>query len=121
MLDTLQPGLTNSMTIEVVESLSPPHLAPTIVLSTPNMVQLMESCSLQTVQPHLGPTETTVGTHVNVSHEAAARGGETVTIDAELIETSKRRLTFAVVVRVEDRIIGQGTHERAVIDTARFA
>ncbi len=91
-----------------------------IVLSTPSMILLMEMASLYAAQPHLDDNETTVGTHVDVSHRAAARGGETVTVDSELITIDRRRLTFAVRVSVGDRTIGEGTHQRAVIDTAGF-
>ena len=120
MKDTLQTGATHQLTDTVREELSPPHLAPMVVLSTPSMIMLMEMASLHAAQSHLDDNETTVGTHVNVSHQAAAFDGETVTVDSELVEINKRRLTFSVSVTVGDRIIGQGTHERAVIDTSRI-
>ncbi len=120
MKDSLQPGVGHRIEVEIGEDMSPPHLAPVVVLSTPSMIELMEIASLQAAQPHLDGTETTVGTHVNVSHEAAAHGGERVTVSSELMEVAKRRLTFAVEARVGDRIVGRGTHQRAVVDTSRF-
>lgn len=120
MKDTLQPGVSRTMDVEVTADLSPPHLAPIIVLSTPSMIRLMEEASLEAAQPHLDANETSVGTHVNVSHQAAAGEGETVRVEAEVIDVSRRRITFAVAVRAGTRVIGEGTHERAVIDTSRF-
>lgn len=120
MKDSLQPGLTHHLSERVSAALSPPHLLPMIVLSTPSMIQLMEMASLYAAQPHLDDNETTVGTHVDVSHRAAARDGETVAVDSELITVDRRRLTFAVRVSVGDRVIGEGTHQRAVIDTTGF-
>lgn len=84
------------------------------------MILLMEMASLYAAVPHLDENETTVGTHVNVSHRAAAHEGETVTVESELISIDRRRLNFAVRVAVGDRIIGEGTHQRAVIDTSGF-
>lgn len=120
MKDSLQPGVGHSFEVEVTPDMSPPHLAPVVVLSTPKMIELMEVASLQAAQPHLDENETTVGTHVNVSHEAAAQGGEKVTVTSKLQEIAKRRLTFTVEARAGDRILGRGTHQRAVIDTSRF-
>ena len=120
MKDTLAPGLENTMSVTVSEDMSPAHL-PLKVLSTPSMIQLMEQTSLLAVAPHLDDKETTVGTHVCVSHAAAATAGEKVTINTRLVEVNKRRLKFEVSAKVGDRVLGEGTHERAVIDTARFS
>lgn len=119
MKDTLRVGLRHELTETVTEELSPPHLAPMVVLSTPSMIGLMEMASLLAAQPHLDDGETTVGTHVNVSHERAARGGEVVMFTSEILSINKRRMTFAVRASVGEHTIGQGTHERAVIDTNR--
>ncbi|MBK5266827.1 MAG: thioesterase family protein [Acidimicrobiia bacterium] len=121
MKDSLQVGVKHRLTEQVTEALSPPHLKPIVVLSTPNMILLMEMASLSAAQPHLDDHETTVGTHVNVSHLSAARQGDTVVVDSELIEINRRRLTFTVRVSVGDRLIGEGTHQRAVIDRSAFA
>lgn len=117
----LAPGLECTDRLVVTADMSPPHLAPTIVLSTPKMIELMEWAATNAVQPALGETRTSVGTHVDVSHEAAAREGEEITIHARLAEVDRRRLTFEVSVTVGDRVIGRGRHERFVIDRDRFA
>ena len=64
--------------------------------------------------------QTTVGTHVDVSHESAAREGEQVEFSCELLEVDGRRLTFAVAASVGERFVGRGTHRRHVIDRSRF-
>ena len=99
--------------------MSPPHL-PTVVLSTPAMIQLIEETCLQHVQEHLDENETTVGTHVCVSHAAAAGEGEEVTVSFRLSKIERRRLSFDTTVTCGDRVLSEGTHQRAVIDTSRF-
>lgn len=118
----LELGLVNRRTVTVTADLSPPHLAPIVVLSTPDMIRLMEETCTAAIQPMIeAADQTSVGVHVNVSHEAAAAGGEDVEVACELIEVDRRRLTFLVEARVGDRIIGRGTHQRHVIDRSRFA
>lgn len=118
----LEPGATHVSKTIVDESMSPPHLAPVVVLATPEMIWLMEEACTSAVQPLLEEGDrTTVGTHVDVSHESAARLGEEVLVEATLVAVHGPRLTFDVEARVGDRIIGRGTHRRHVIDRARFA
>jgi len=118
MKDSLIAGISGAADFEVTADMSPPHLAPRIVLSTPSMIQLMEQTSLQAMTEHLDGDETTVGTHVCVSHVAAAGGGDTVTIRFELAEVVKRRLKFNVSAHLGDTVLSEGTHERAVIKTS---
>jgi len=73
------------------------------------------------VQPHLDEGETTVGTHVCVSHQAAALEGEEITIRCRLTGIERRRLTFAVEVDTPTARISEGTHQRAVVSLARMA
>ncbi len=117
---TLTPGLTASEVHAVTPDLSPQHLPGVIVLSTPSMINLMELTSHRLVSPHLDDNETTVGTHVDVSHVAAAAGGEQVTVTSTLVGVKRNRLTFELAAHSGDRLIGEGTHERAVIDNSKF-
>jgi fluoroacetyl-CoA thioesterase len=119
MKDSLVPGISMRQDTEVTAAMAPPHL-PMAVLGTPMMVQLMEAASLFAIQPHLDDHEASVGTHVCFSHVGAAREGETVSITAHVTGIVKRRVTFECRAVVGDRLIGEGTHERAVIDTTRF-
>jgi predicted thioesterase len=84
------------------------------------MIGLMENAAWRLVQPHLGEGETTVGALVNVRHLAATPVGDTVTATAELVEISGRRLVFQVSARDSRQVIGEGTHERAIISLERF-
>lgn len=118
----LSAGATHSLTVPVSPEMTPAHLAPLVVLATPEMIRLMEEASTAAVQPALEETgQTTVGTHVDVSHEAAAREGDEVRVHAELVAIDGPRLTFRVEARVDDRVIGRGTHRRYVVDRSRFA
>jgi fluoroacetyl-CoA thioesterase len=116
---SLQSGLTADMTCTVAEDMSPPHL-PVKVLSTPAMIGLIERTCFACVQPHLDDTETTVGTHVNVSHTGSVRAGEGIKVDARLTDVNKRRLLFRVEVTGPRGSVSTGTHERAVIDLDRM-
>jgi fluoroacetyl-CoA thioesterase len=120
MKPSLAVGLSTEVQHTVTDAMSPAHL-PAKVLSTPSMVGLIEGTCLNCARPHLDAGETTVGTHVNVSHSGAARSGEQVTVKARLATINKRRLTFEVEVHSPRGVISQGTHERAVIDTSRFS
>jgi fluoroacetyl-CoA thioesterase len=90
------------------------------VFGTPMMIGLMENAAWRLVQPQLDEGETTVGTLVNVRHLAATPVGDTVTASAELVEIAGRRLVFRVSARDSRQLIGEGTHERALISLERF-
>jgi fluoroacetyl-CoA thioesterase len=91
------------------------------VLSTPQMILFMERTCRNLILPMLDPGHDTVGTHVNVSHCAAAPIGSTVIFTAELAKVTKRRVEFRVEVRLGEKVVGEGMHERAVIEVKRFA
>lgn len=117
----LAPGLKFSRTVTVTDDLTPAHLRNDAirVLSTPDMIRLIEGTAIEAVKPHLGPDQTTVGTRVDVSHLAATPVGMAVTITVELTEVDRRRLAFRVEVRDELDEAGRGTHERFIIDGAQ--
>jgi len=91
------------------------------VLSTPHMIGYMERTARNTVLPLLDQGYDTVGTHVNVAHLAAAPMGMTVTFRAEVTGVVERRVQFRVEAWDEKEKIGEGTHERAIINVAKFA
>ena len=91
------------------------------VLSTPQMILFMERSCRNLILAMLDPGHDSVGTHVNVAHSSAAPLGSKVTFSAELISIEDRRAEFRVQARLGDRIVGEGTHRRTVIDVARFA
>jgi len=91
------------------------------VLATPHMIGLMERTCRDTVLPQLETGYDTVGTHVDVYHLAAAPMGSNVRFTAEIAGVVERRVTFRVEAWDEKEKIGEGTHERAIINVAKFA
>jgi predicted thioesterase len=91
------------------------------VLSTPHMIGYMERTCRDTVLRFLEPGYDTVGTHVNVAHLGATPIGMCVTFTAEVIRVDGRRVEFRVEARDEKEKIGEGTHQRAIINVAKFA
>jgi predicted thioesterase len=85
------------------------------------MIGFMERTCRDTVLPLLDPGYDTVGTQVNVAHLAAAPMGMAVTFQAEVIGVNDRRIQFRVEAWDEKEKIGEGTHERAIINVAKFA
>lgn len=122
MQTSLPVGTRHTTVTRIGPEHTPAHLAPIVVLSTPEMIRLMEEASTAAVQDLLDPDDrTSVGVHIDVSHESAAREDEEVTVEAELVAVDGPRLTFRVEARCDDRVIGRGTHRRYVVDRSRFA
>lgn len=119
MAINLHPGIELIKKFTVTDDMAPPHL-PVKVLSTPSMILMIEMACRDAVQRELGENETTVGTHVNVSHDAPANSGDTVSVHVKLIEVQKRRLLFEVRVEGPKGVLSTGTHQRAVVDTSRM-
>lgn len=90
------------------------------VFATPCMIALMEKAALETVQPYLDEGQGTVGTRIEVSHLAATPVGMTVRAEAELTDIDRRRLSFSVRAYAGEELIGEGRHERFIIDSERF-
>jgi fluoroacetyl-CoA thioesterase len=124
----LQPGLWHARAITVTEALAVPAsgrpFAATTdmppVFATANMIALVEWTCVEVLAPYIGPEERTVGTHIDISHRAATPIGMTVTAHVELVAIEGRRLRFKVECRDEVNTIGDGVHERTVIDYGRF-
>lgn len=90
------------------------------VFGTPAMIALMEKTCLKSVEPYLQEGEGTVGTMLNVKHTAATPVGMKVTVESRLVEVDRRRLLFEVLAYDECGPIGEGTHERFVIQSDKF-
>ncbi|MDY3711044.1 MAG: thioesterase family protein [Agathobaculum sp.] len=92
------------------------------VFATPMMIAAIENTAAASVAPYLEEGKTTVGTLVNVTHVAATPLGMTVRIETELtdIAANGKILTFRVAAYDEVGLIGEGTHQRAVVDRTRF-
>jgi fluoroacetyl-CoA thioesterase len=90
------------------------------VFATPMMVTAMENAALNAVRDYLDPGESAVGTLVNVRHLAATPVGHRITAEAEVTKVDGRRIEFKVSARDETEEIGNGTHERMVVNLDRL-
>ena len=90
------------------------------VFATPMMVALVEKACSQSIKPYLEDGFGSVGTIVNIAHTAASPIGAKVCCESELVEIDNRRLIFKAVVRDGAGIVGEGTHERFIINEERF-
>lgn len=90
------------------------------VFSTPMMISLMEKAALLSIEPFLEKGQSSVGTHINVSHCSATPIGMKVWAETEVIEIDRRRVTFSVKAYDDRGLIGEGTHERFIIDIEKF-
>ena len=90
------------------------------VYATPMMIAEMENAAQSSVQPYLEEGEGTVGTRMNVSHVSATPVGMKVRIETELTQVDRRRLVFSVKAYDEAGLIGEGEHERFIIQNEKF-
>lgn len=92
------------------------------VFATPMMIAAIENTAAGSVAPYLEEGKTTVGTLVNVSHVAATPEGMEVRVETELVEIAPngKMLTFKVAAYDEAGLIGEGTHQRAIVAKERF-
>jgi fluoroacetyl-CoA thioesterase len=121
-LSALKPGLKGSVEITIGEEHTAPHVGSgrVRVLATPIMINLMEAAALQAVEGLLPAGHQTVGIHLDVTHVAATPVGMRVRAHAELTRVDKRTLWFRVHADDEKERIGEGRHERIVINLERF-
>jgi fluoroacetyl-CoA thioesterase len=127
-LDELKHGLRHSATIRVTEQLAVPASGRLLgataemppVFATANMIGFVEWTCVAALAPYLAPHQRTVGTRIEISHSAATPIGVDVTADVELVEIDGRRLRFKVGCRDEAEPIGEGFHERMIVDHDRF-
>ena len=129
MKNTLKPGIRYEHRLILPPSKTVPALYPEAeeflvmpeVFATGFLVGFLEWACIKAVNPHLDwPREQSVGTHIDVSHEAATPPGLEVTATVELIAVDGRKLTFAVSAHDGVDLISRGRHERFVIDKTKF-
>lgn len=127
-LDDLTPGLRYAKTLTVVEALAVPAQARIFdpgtemppVFATAQMIAFVEWTCVAALAPYLGPHQRTVGTRVDMTHIAATPIGMIVTAEVELVAVEGRTLRFKAVCRDAAEPIGEGFHERTIIDHDRF-
>ena len=112
----LQQTVTEELTAEVVGSGALP------VFGTPFLAAMMENAALTVLQSFLEEGQGSVGTHLDISHDAPTPDGMSVIAEAEITEVSEngKQVEFAVRAWDEKGLIGQGSHTRVVIDNQRF-
>jgi predicted thioesterase len=121
-MDALKPGLQGRAELLVGEE----HTAPRVgsgrvhVLATPVMINLIEAAALDAVERLLPAGRQSLGTVLSVRHVAATPVGMRVTATAEVTAVDGRTIRFRVEARDERELIGDGTHERVVVNVAKF-
>jgi fluoroacetyl-CoA thioesterase len=129
MKETLKPGIRFEHRLILPPSKMVPALYPEAeeflvmpeVFATGFLVGFLEWACIKAVNPHLDwPEEQSVGTHIDVSHEAATPPGLEVTASVELIGVEGRKLIFNVSAHDGVDLISRGRHERFVINKAKF-
>ena len=121
-LSALRPGLRGEASLVVAEE----HTAPRVgsgaihVLATPVMINVIEAAALAAVERLLPPGHQSLGTVLNVRHIAATPVGMRVTASATVQRIEGRTIYFTVEARDERELIGDGTHERVVVNVEKF-
>lgn len=90
------------------------------VLATPRMIALMENAAMLAVAPSLAPGETTVGGQISVTHLKPSPVGAEVSATAVLTQIDGRKLTFSLSASEGDKLIGEGTHIRFIVNREKF-
>ncbi len=121
-MEGIAPGLVGEVQSMVSEENTAKHLGSggVEVFATPAMVMLMERAGVAAVDHLLPEGQCTVGVHLDVKHLAATPRGMNVTARAELVEVDGRKLTFQVEAFDDQEKVGEGTHQRVIIDLERF-
>jgi fluoroacetyl-CoA thioesterase len=118
----IAPGLQGTVELVVAEE----HTAPSIgsgkvrVLATPVMINLFEAAALKAIEHLLQPGYQSLGTHLDVHHVAATPVGMRVRAVAEVTKVNGRTVTFKLSASDQVDRIGHGTHERVVVNVAKF-
>jgi fluoroacetyl-CoA thioesterase len=128
MRPTLVPGIAHRIRYTVPREKTVPFIYPENpdftempeVFATSFMVALMEWCCTDSLKSHLEPGEGSLGTMIDVTHEAATPPGLTVTVDCKLEQVDGRKLVFSVEAHDGHDIIGRGRHGRAVVRWDKF-
>ena len=121
-LSHIAPGQQGTATLLVGEAQTAPEIGSgrVHVLATPVMINLMEAAALEAVEHLLPQGHQSLGIRLDITHHAATPVGMHVTATARVVAVEGRKVRFEVQARDEKEIIGGGTHERVVVNVARF-
>lgn len=129
MKDTLTVGLEHTLTYRVPKERTVPFLYPESaqfrimpeVFATGYMVGFMEWACMEALAPYMEDGERTVGTMINVTHEAATPAGMEVSATVKLTGIEGKKTVWEIVARDEVEVIGRGTHERFAVSFEKFS
>lgn len=118
----IEPGLKGRLETTVTDAETALNVGSgkVRVFATPMMIALIEKTASLSLEPYLEEGQGSVGTMINVTHCAATPVGMKVWAESEVTEVDRRRILFCVKAYDERGLIGEGIHERFIIDTARF-
>jgi fluoroacetyl-CoA thioesterase len=118
----LEPGLVGEVTREVTPDISAHSMGNegVHVLGTPALLMLIEQAAIRAIEPTFAEGQSSVGTLLNVRHLAATPVGMSVMARARLVQIDGRRLTYEVEAHDDREQVASGTHERFLVDMARF-
>jgi fluoroacetyl-CoA thioesterase len=122
-MQTIPVGASGSFSLVVTSE----HLANRFkdamlppVLATPVMIMVMENAALNAIKPYLGASQSALGTRVDVRHLAATPAGRRIEGQAEVTKVDGRHIEFRIQATDGAEVIGTGSHERMIIDLAKF-
>lgn len=129
MKETLQPGFQHTFSFVVTKEKTVPHVYPESdlfrempeVFATAFMVGFMEWACMEALRPYLEEGERTLGTMINVTHQAATPPGMQVTAVVKCLEVEGKRTLWEIEVHDEVELIGKGTHERFTVNHDKFS
>ena len=118
----METGIVGKQTVTVTEEMTAEKIGSGMlpVYATPSMIALMENTACTSVAEYLEDGQGTVGTLMNVKHLSASPVGIMITCETKLIEIDRKRLVFEVKAFDEAGLIGEGTHERFIIENVKF-
>ncbi len=118
----LETGMTHSLKMTVEPHMTARNMKSGAldVFSTPWMIAFMENCCFDCAAKELEAGQGTVGTMLNIRHLAPTPVGMSVQFECTLTAVDRRKLVFDVMARDEREVIGTGTHERFIVDSAAF-
>ena len=90
------------------------------VFGTPFLCALMEEAAWKSIAPHLEAGQSTVGTRLDISHDSATPVGMKVWAESEVTQVDGRRIELKVAAYDEKGLIGQGTHQRFIVQDEKF-
>lgn len=129
MKDTLTVGLEHTLTYRVPKERTVPYLYPDSamfrvmpeVFATGFLVGFMEWACMEALAPYMEEGERTVGTMINITHEAATPAGMEVSATVRLVGIEGKKTSWEIVARDEVEVIGRGTHDRFAVNFDKFS